>query len=260
MEQQMDQTNNNNIDFIIQNDEILKTVINDEILNTNVDNTIENNISDYLFNDTQEEFIRLISEVVQIYIESGARSSKKVDKLHGYIKSVIDAYLTERNLQNYTVVLEHNVPSINSSGKKCCDIVVLKDGVPFSVFPVKFIMTNYNQNKNNSWENLTGEMMHLKWSNPDLRIIPINIIFNLTPYLEANKSIKKMENIEYANSFKIYETLVEKQITCDNFNFILDVTHRVSIGEKYIIAPIVNAFNSYTPFKTMKSLLDNIII
>jgi hypothetical protein len=86
----------------------------------------------YLFNDSPEEFIRLIDEVVQIYIESGARSSKKVDKLHGYIKSVIDRHLIDRGLlQNYTVVLEYNVPSLNSSGKKCCDIVVLKEGVPF---------------------------------------------------------------------------------------------------------------------------------
>lgn len=214
----------------------------------------------YTFNDSPEEFIQLISEVVQIYIDSGARSSKKVDKLHGYIKSVIEHYLLNHpGMQDYTVVLEHNVPSINSSGKKCCDIVILKNGTPFAVFPVKFIMTNYNQNKNNSWENLTGEMMHLKWANPELIIIPVNIIFNLTPYLESNKVIKKMENIVYGNSFKIYESLVEKGITFDNLNFILDVTHKVSIGEKYVIGPSIDGFNADTSFKSLWGLLDRII-
>jgi len=215
----------------------------------------------YLFNDSPDEFIRLIDEVVQIYIESGARSSKKVDKLHGYIKSVIDQYLIDHGLlQSYTVVLEYNVPSLNSSGKKCCDIVVLKEGVPFLVFPVKFIMTNYNQNKNNSWENLTGEMMHLKWANNGLIIVPVNIIFNRTPYLETNKTIKKMEHIEYNNSFKIYEALTEKGITFDNMNFIMDVTHRVQIGDKYGVGPIINGFHMDTPFKSLYTLLDRVIL
>lgn len=236
-----------------------------EIINEIVDNISSTTIVEepeaytYLFNDSPEEFIRLINEVVQIYINSGARSSKKVDKLHGYIKSVIDRYLTINSLKDYTVVLEHNVPSLNSSGKKCCDIVVLKKGSPFLVFPVKFIMTNYNQNKNNSWENLTGEMMHLKWANSGLIIIPVNIIFNLTPYLESNKTIKKMEHIEYNNSFKIYEVLTEKGITFDNMNFIMDVTHRVQIGDKYGVGPCINGFSLDTPFKSLWGLLDRII-
>jgi len=41
-------------------------------------------------------------------------------------------------------------------------------------------MSNYKQNKNNGWENLTGELVHIKWSSPDVHIIPINIYMNKT--------------------------------------------------------------------------------
>lgn len=64
---------------------------------------------------------------------------------------------------------------INSSGYKKCDIVILKNNKPYIIFPVKIIKSNYKQNKNNSWENLTGEIMQLLWANPNIKIIPINI-------------------------------------------------------------------------------------
>ena len=75
------------------------------------------------------------------------------------------------NNPNYKVYLEQNIPSINSSNKKRCDIVVYKNKEPYLIFPTKIIMTNYKQNKNNSWENLTGELMHLKWANKNINII-----------------------------------------------------------------------------------------
>ena len=68
-------------------------------------------------------------------------------------------------------------------------------------------MTNYNQNKNNAWENMTGECCQLKMCNPDLHIIPINIIFGKIPYLLRNRTIRHYEIITYNNSYSIYERL-----------------------------------------------------
>jgi hypothetical protein len=42
-------------------------------------------------------------------------------------------------------------------------------------------------------------------------------------------------------------------------NFIMDVTHRVQIGDKYGVGPIINGFNMDTPFKPLWALLDRVI-
>ena len=45
--------------------------------------------------------------------------------------------LKEFNHEKYKVVMENTVKSTNSSGHKRCDIVILKDGEPYIIFPVK---------------------------------------------------------------------------------------------------------------------------
>ena len=84
---------------------------------------------------------------------------------------------------------------------------------PYIVFPVKFVMTNYSQNKNNNWENLLGEVTQLniyKWeNNSDIIIIPINFLFAKIPYLKNNKTIKSFEDITYEKSIEITEILTK---------------------------------------------------
>ena len=161
------------------------TIDNQEI--SYVDNNTHNN--DITHNPDENQLLQIIRDTFAIYLEKGARSSLKVDFLHKQIKNVLENELRKCD-SNYTVKLEQQISSINASGKKKCDIVLYDDNNhPVTVFPVKFIMSNYNQNKNNSWENLTGECCHLKWhdDNIHLKIIPINIIFNTVPYLFAKK-------------------------------------------------------------------------
>ena len=42
--------------------------------------------------------------------------------------------------------------------------MVLHDNIPIIVMPVKIIMTNYKQNKNNYFENQIGEVTSIKQS------------------------------------------------------------------------------------------------
>lgn len=100
-----------------------------------------------------------IARAYELYMTNGARSSKKVDCFHNHIKCELEKIFKN---SKYSVKLEQNVPSTNASNKKKCDIVVYEMNTPMIVFPVKMIMTNYKQNRNNSWENLTGELTHLK--------------------------------------------------------------------------------------------------
>lgn len=197
-------------------------------------------------------FIICIKECLDLYIKHGARSSKKTDHLHNFLKNEIKKILPS---DNYNIKIEDVIKSINFSNKKKCDIIIYKDNNPIIILPIKMIMSNYFQNRNNYWESLTGEIIHLKWANPNIKIIPINILFNKIPYLLSNSKIKKFENIEYNNSFCIYNKLIEHNIIDNNINYIINVKHICNINEKYDKAPIIINYNKQTPFISLKKIL-----
>lgn len=211
-------------------------------------------------NNDINTFINTLNECYKLYIDYGSRSSKKVDYFHLYIKNQVDIYINENNKSNvYKTKLEQYVNSYNSTGKKKCDIVIYKYNEPYIIFPCKIIMSNYKQNKNNSWENLTGELLHLKWSNPGIHIIPINIFMDKTPYLNKSGIITKFENITN-NDINHYEILKKNNIVYDNVNYIIEVDHLNQINEKFKQVPIIKGFNINTCFKNFSSLLSKLII
>ena len=207
-----------------------------------------------------KEMLDAIVEAYKLYFKHGSRSSKKVDYFHTYLKTCIEsAIIRSGNEDIYSVKLEQNVDSSNSSGKKRCDIVINKSDKPYIVFPVKMIMTNYKQNKNNSWENLTGELLHLKWSNPNIILIPINIMMSDTPYLNKKSTINKFEKITY-DDIKQYEILKTKDIAYEILNYIIDVTHIDKIGETYKTLPDLDGYNTKTQYNSFHGLLAKLLI
>ena len=206
------------------------------------------------------EFIHIVQNTYEIYFQHGARSSQKTDYFHTYIQTKVSEFITENGLSDtYKCHLEHKVPSVNASGSKRCDIVITKHNRPYVIFPVKVVMSNYKQNKNNAWENLTGELLHLKWANSDIKIIPINVILNQIPYLDAGQKIKKYEAIEYDDTFKIYETLTGRGICDSQMNYILDVAPVCEVGAPYNKCPHMVGFNSKTPFIPMSQVLSELL-
>lgn len=209
---------------------------------------------------TVESLLGAVRESYALYFTHGARSSKKVDHFHGFIKSTIDSFLERNNLTNsHKCVLEHNVDSFNSSGKKKCDIVVLRNSDPIIVFPVKLVMTNYKQNKNNSWENLTGELVHLHWKNPSLNLIPINILLNHPPYLSSEKIITRYEKVTY-DDIRNYELLRERGVVFEMMNYIVNAKHHCSVGEKFDKCPELEGLDESTPFVSMDTVLEKILL
>lgn len=200
-------------------------------------------------------FIEAWKTAFSLYSLHGARSSKKVDSFHNFIKSEIQKCIDEVEVSHiFSVCLEKDVKSYNSSGKKKCDIVVCVKGEPYIVFPVKIPMTNYKQNKNNNWENLTGECCHLRWANPDLKIVPINIFIDKTPYLKSDGAIGKFENVTYSD-IEVYNNLKERGIVNECYNFIFDVEQADGIGEKYKNMPNIVGYNEKTPYKSFRKMI-----
>lgn len=202
-----------------------------------------------------KKFIQILNEVFELYFKYGARSNKNINYFHNYIKDELEKIFVDKK---YKVSLECKVKSTNSSGNKKCDIVVQKNNEPFIIFPVKIIKTNYKQNKNNFWENLTGELMHITWANQNIKIIPINIFMNLTPYLDSFGKITKFEHVSF-NDITNYDILKEKNLVYDIINYIFDVEHLVNINEKFTKLPIILHFNYKTKFRCLDEIVNNLL-
>lgn len=202
----------------------------------------------------EKRFIQILNETYKIYFKYGSRSSKKVDYFHLSIKDILkEQFNCEKG---YDIKLEYNIKSCNSSEKKKCDIVVLQNNIPYIIFPVKIIMTNYKQNKNNSWENLTGELIHIKWCNPDVHIIPINILMDKTPYLKNNKEIKTFEKVT-THDIENYNQLIHHNICYDMINYIVEVEHLNTENEHFDkIKPIERLI---TPYRSFSSILSKLL-
>ena len=216
-------------------------------------------------------FLKMINSANNKYMETGAnsRAPDKVNIIHQWIEEELKKILP----YHIKVKQEQQVESNTKSGKKRCDIVAYKDGKPYIIFPVKYIMSSYNKNSNNMWENMQGELMSLKThaaiNGLELYIIPINIISNLIPNRQGNEQIiKNMENITYEKSFKVYETLktipsgTMKKISplcMDVISYIIDVEHLCSVGDKYDKCPKTIGFNKDTPYRHFSKILSPLI-
>lgn len=201
----------------------------------------------------EEKFIKIINKTYKKYFKYGPRSSKKVNYFHEKIKSILKFYFTDEN--GFEIITEYNILSCNSKKNKKCDIVVLKNKEPYIIFPVKVIMTNYKQNRNNSWENLTGELVHIKWCNNNINLIPINIFMDKTPYLKKNKKIKYFENVTIRD-IENYNELVKHNICYDMINYIVEVDHVQNINEEFKeIKPIIKFITKYREFNLILNKL-----
>jgi hypothetical protein len=204
--------------------------------------------------NSSQRFLQIINECMNKHFEYGPRSSKIVDHLHEFILNELKPFIPF----NMEIKTEINIPSFNDSGRKKCDIVILNKSnkTPEYIFPVKFIRSNYSQNKNNYFENLAGECLLLKTKNPDLKIIPINVIFNKVPYLTKTKKIKKFENTCYSRTFKIYDEFCKNKYSpfTKCLNYVIDVEHPNLINNEYNTVNIIN-FSNDTPFYNWDKIL-----
>ena len=203
---------------------------------------------------TSTDMLAIIHNTCELYMKYGARSSKKVDYFHEEIIKQLRTIFTD---ERYKVAQEYDVLSLNPSGKKKCDIVVLRDNIPVIVLPVKIIMTNYKQNKNNYFENQIGEVTGIKLANPTINVVPVNIYMSKTPYLNTNKVITKFETITYSD-IAIYEKYKEHKLFNEVINYIIDVEHENTVNETYQKIPKLIGFNAATGYVSLRAIMERL--
>ena len=223
---------------------------------------------DYFHNYIKTELKQIFTdEMYQVKLEYN------VDAVNSTGKKKCDIVVFKRNAPNTTNTTKKNTANCNKIENKHKTKVLhqsikatntikesqVLDYYPYIIFPVKIIKSNYKQNKNNGWENLTGELSHIMWANPNVNIIPINIFMSDTPYLNSAGKITKFERITYTD-IATYNILKERNIAYDMMNYIFDVEHFCKVGSKYTKTPNLLRFNSETPFRSLRDIVGELCI
>lgn len=135
--------------------------------------------------------INSIRNSIKYYYEFGVRSNKKLIPIHSYISDCI------KNKLNLPLLKINSLPEkekiVNGKFyKKRVDICITDNSNIYGTVSIKFIMSNYLQNKNNYFENLIGELYNIKSNNKDIIQWFVIFVFDKIPYYD-----KKNEIIRY---------------------------------------------------------------
>ncbi len=156
------------------------------------------------------QFLTVLKESFKTYLQTGARSNKKLCVLHGAISEDLQEKLND----NYKVYsLGHETGKEKKiSGRyleKTVDITITKNNKAVAGIAVKYVMSNYKQNSNNYFENMLGETANIRSAKIpyfQIFIIPDNI-----PYFKKGEEIAKSEHIN-EHDLKKYITLSKDNV------------------------------------------------
>lgn len=160
------------------------------------------------------QFLAILKKSFITYLQTGARSNKKLEILHGAISEDLDKRLNDSKYQIYSlgygIGREHKI--IGRYVDKAVDITINENNIPVAGIAVKYVMSNYLQNSNNYFENMLGETANIR--SAKIPYFQIFVIPDRIPYFEKDGRISKWEMINEHN-VKKYIKLSEDNI--DNY-------------------------------------------
>ena len=150
---------------------------------------------------SNEEFLNIVKESFDRYLETGSRSNEKLKILHGAItKDLHERLGLEYDLHSLGYGDDREVSMTGRYMDKKVDIAVEKNGSVISAVALKFIMRNYSQNSNNYFENMLGETANIRSAGkPYFQII---IIPSKVPYFKNDGELDHIETITENNLLK----------------------------------------------------------
>lgn len=104
------------------------------------------------------------------------------------------------------ITKEHKAGSL--TGTKNVDVAILYNDIFALSNSVKFVTSNFSQNKNNYMENAVGETVMLRIANPKTVFAYTMIIGSKRPYLCKDGTVGKVEILS-SGTIKSYATLIE---------------------------------------------------
>jgi len=149
-------------------------------------------------------FLDVIKASFMKYLEYGARSNEKLKILHGAISDDLMVRIKKANTMDDTYSINSLGHGLGQEKKisgrymdKAIDITINKNGEPAAGIGVKFVMSNYQQNSNNYFENMLGETANIRCA--DMPYFQILIIPDIMPYFDKENKITKWERVNKYN-------------------------------------------------------------
>lgn len=144
---------------------------------------------------TNDDFLKVLEDAFSEYINTSARSNKKLYILHGAISKDLASRLgPEYRVASLGVYNDKEETIKGRYMDKKVDITISKMGKVLGGIAVKYVMSNYGQNSNNYFENMLGETANIRCNKK--AYFQIIILHKYMPYFDNNGRITKMEEIK----------------------------------------------------------------
>ena len=155
----------------------------------------------------QDRFLRAVQEAYQAYVETHSRSNKKLRVLHGWVIRELKQVLGNAyTIQGLSTEGGEEKKAKGRYYTKSVDVAISRGDTMLGVVSIKFVMTNYRQNKNNYFEQQLGETANLR--NENIAFGHILLRLHPTPYLKKGGAVGKMEAVDN-HAIELYAKLVE---------------------------------------------------
>ena len=139
------------------------------------------------------QFLNTLKKSFITYLQTHARSNKKLEILHGAISKDLKERLDDQKFSVYS--LGHDMGKEHRiNGRyidKTVDITINENNVAVAGIAVKFVMSNYSQNSNNYFENMLGETANIR--SAKIPYFQIFVIPDKIPYFNKDGDITKWE-------------------------------------------------------------------
>lgn len=147
--------------------------------------------------DTQ--FLTVLKKSFIRYLQTKATSTEKLKVLHGAIAKDLEERLNDSKYCIYSFGYgEGKEYKINGHYyDKRVDITIAENEIPIAGIAVKYVMSNYDQNSNNYFENMLGETANIR--SEKIPYFQIFVIPDKVPHFEDNGDITGWEMINEHN-------------------------------------------------------------
>lgn len=147
---------------------------------------------------TNDKFLKVLRDSFKVYLETSARSNKKLEVLHGAIANDLSKRLGgDYKIKALGYGTGKEAKILGRYMEKAVDISVFKNEKALGGVAVKYIMSNYSQNSNNYFEGMLGETANLRTNNK--AYFQIVILPKHVPYFKKDGTISKIETITAHN-------------------------------------------------------------
>ncbi len=183
-------------------------------------------------------FLDKVKESFRLYLSTGSRSNEKLKPIHSFISDSLKTKLNDPELTFCSLRPGQRGGEMSIAGRymdKNVDIAVCKGNVVLAAIGFKFVMSNYQQNSNNYFENMLGETANIRCNN--IPYFQVLVLLKELPYYNKNNKIIRVEHINEHNLrkyIKLSEDNIELLLHTPTQTLIYVVTLSESIADNNI--------------------------